>query len=94
MRFESTNLGAVQAAIAAGLGLGALFPVNVPAGCIQIEAGDALPALPNVEVVIARWPGTESDAALTSLEQLLRAAVGDHPLLAGGNVHRQIRKRR
>lgn len=79
--FQSTNLSAVQAAIGAGLGLGALFPVNLPVGCLHPASSAALPAAPNVEVMIARKAGSEGDAALDSLERLLRRTIAENPLL-------------
>ncbi|HEX5114644.1 MAG TPA: LysR family transcriptional regulator [Pseudonocardiaceae bacterium] len=69
--FQSTSLGAVQAAVGAGIGVGALFPANTPAGCVRFDP-PALPAVPPVDVVIARRPGTEADTALDTLERLLR----------------------
>ena len=74
--FQSTSLTAVQAAIGAGIGIGALFLANVPAGCVRVE-DKALPALPPVEVMIARKPGTDADPALDTLERLLTRAIGD-----------------
>jgi DNA-binding transcriptional LysR family regulator len=72
--FQSTSLAAVQAAVGAGIGVGALFPANTPAGCVRFDP-PALPAVPPVEVMIARRPGTEPDAALDTLERLLRRAL-------------------
>lgn len=69
--FQSTSVHAVQAAIAAGLGVGALLPANVPAGTTQPD----LPAPPRVDITISRAAGP--DPAIDSLERLLRRALAD-----------------
>ncbi|MGW3285185.1 LysR family transcriptional regulator [Streptomyces sp. NPDC001002] len=66
--FESTALGAVQAAVRAGLGATALLPANVGPG----TATDALPALPEVEIALVRPAGTDGDLLLDEVENLLR----------------------
>ncbi|MGW3667029.1 LysR substrate-binding domain-containing protein [Streptomyces sp. NPDC005141] len=66
--FESTALGAVQAAVRAGLGATALLPANVEPG----TATDVLPALPDVEVALIRPTGTDGDPLLDAVENLLR----------------------
>ena len=73
--FQSTSLHAVQAALAAGIGIGALLPVNVPPGCVCPRAGTGLPPAPAVEIAIARRAGTGTDPALASLDALLRRAM-------------------
>ncbi|MEU9139533.1 LysR family transcriptional regulator [Streptomyces sp. NPDC048404] len=66
--FESTALGAVQAAVRAGLGATALLPANVEPG----TATDALPVLPEVEIALIRPTGTDGDPLLDAVENLLR----------------------
>jgi DNA-binding transcriptional LysR family regulator len=73
--FQSTSLHAVQAAICAGIGIGALLPGNVPADVVRLSARYGLPAAPHVEIAITRRPGTENDPATDSLERLLRQSA-------------------
>ncbi|GAA2285391.1 hypothetical protein GCM10010149_34070 [Nonomuraea roseoviolacea subsp. roseoviolacea] len=72
--FQSTSLPAVQAAISAGLGLGALLPDNLPVTAGRVT--EHLPPAPAVDIVIARRPGTDGDSALNTLERLLQRAAG------------------
>ncbi|MCA2228359.1 LysR family transcriptional regulator [Nonomuraea aurantiaca] len=79
--FQSTSVHAVQAAIAAGIGVGALLVGNVPAGAVRPSEQQGLPLLPMVDVAISRRAGTDTDQALNSLERLLRrAAATDTPV--------------
>jgi DNA-binding transcriptional LysR family regulator len=74
--FQSTSVHAVQAAIAAGIGLGALLTSNIPPR--QRASGHVdLPPAPSVEIAIARRAGSDGDAALDSLERLLLRSVDD-----------------
>jgi DNA-binding transcriptional LysR family regulator len=73
--FQSTSLHAVQAALAAGIGVGALLPANIPPTCWSPRAGTGLPPAPTVEIAIARRAGTGTDPALASLDSLLRRAM-------------------
>jgi DNA-binding transcriptional LysR family regulator len=73
--FQSTSMHAVQAALAAGIGIGALLPANVPPTCRCPQAGNSLPPAPTVEIAIARRAGTGTDPALASLDGLLRRAM-------------------
>jgi DNA-binding transcriptional LysR family regulator len=81
--FQSTSLAAIQAAISAGIGVGPLFPVNMPAGCVQADPAVLAPPQA-VEIVIARMPGRESDTALDTLESLLRRAIAGSTRPAAG----------
>lgn len=74
--FQSTSLHAVQAAICAGIGLGALLPRNIPANARQLDARRDLPPAPLVEIAISRRAGTDTDPVIDSLERLLRQAAG------------------
>jgi DNA-binding transcriptional LysR family regulator len=74
--FQSNSVHAVQAAIGAGIGVGALLAGTVPAGTVCLSARHDLPDPPDVEIAVSRRPGTESDPALDSLERLLHRAVG------------------
>jgi molybdate transport repressor ModE-like protein len=73
--FQSTSLHAVHAALAAGIGIGALLPANIPPTCRYPRAGTDLPPAPTVEIAIARRAGTGTDPALASLDALLRRAM-------------------
>jgi DNA-binding transcriptional LysR family regulator len=73
--FQSTSVHAVQAAISAGIGVGALLPTNVPATAASPAAHRDLPEPPVVEVVLSRRAATETDAALDDLERLLKRAL-------------------
>lgn len=73
--FQSTSVPAVQAAIEAGLGVGALLAGNLPPSAVRGSARHNLPPAPLVDIAIGRRVGTESDPALNSLERLLREAV-------------------
>jgi DNA-binding transcriptional LysR family regulator len=73
--FQSTSVIAVQAAIEAGLGVGALLAGNLPPGVLRASARHNLPPAPLVDIAIGRRAGTESDAALNSLERLLSRTV-------------------
>jgi DNA-binding transcriptional LysR family regulator len=72
--FQSTSLAAVQAAISAGIGVGALLVDNVPAGALRPSRQHGLPPVPMVEIAISRRADTDTDEALNSLERLLRRA--------------------
>ncbi|MCX5269443.1 LysR family transcriptional regulator [Streptomyces sp. NBC_00199] len=66
--FESTALGAVQAAVRAGLGATALLRANLEPG----TAADGLPKLPEVEIALIRRAGRDGDPLLDAVENLLR----------------------
>ena len=72
--FQSTSVHAVQAAIEAGLGVGALLAGNLPPAAVRGSARHNLPPAPLVDIAIGRRAGTESNPALNSLERLLRRA--------------------
>ncbi|MFI7444832.1 LysR family transcriptional regulator [Nonomuraea indica] len=69
--FESNSLVGVLAALRAGLGVAALMPANLEPAMACHDA-DALPALPDVELGLARHPGTEGDALVDAVETALR----------------------
>jgi DNA-binding transcriptional LysR family regulator len=73
--FQSTNVHAVQAAITAGIGVGALLAGNIPATAMRVSGRDDLPPAPTVEIAIARRAGSEAHPALDHLERLLRRAA-------------------
>lgn len=72
--FESNSLLGVLAAVRAGLGVSALMPANLePAmACHDV---DALPALPDVELGLARHPRTEGDPLIDAVETALRRMI-------------------
>lgn len=74
MAFESNSLVGVLAALRAGLGVAALMPANLDPATARPDAG-ALPALPDVELGLARHPGTEGDPLVDAVETALRRMI-------------------
>jgi DNA-binding transcriptional LysR family regulator len=72
--FESNSLVGVLAALRAGLGVGVLMPVNVEPA-MALHDVDALPALPDVELGLARHPRTEADPLVDAVETALRRNI-------------------
>ncbi|GAB2484837.1 LysR substrate-binding domain-containing protein [Streptosporangium sandarakinum] len=72
--FESNSLAGVLAALRAGLGVAALLPSNLEPAMACHDAA-ALPALPDVELGLARHPGTEGDALIDAVETALRRMI-------------------
>ncbi|SCK37804.1 LysR family transcriptional regulator [Streptomyces sp. WMMB 322] len=72
--FESNSLVAVLAAVRAGLGVAALMPTNLEPAMVCHDA-DALPALPDVELGLARHPRTEGDPLIDAVETALRRMI-------------------
>ncbi|MFI6504755.1 LysR family transcriptional regulator [Nonomuraea typhae] len=72
--FESNSLAGVLAALRAGLGVAALMPANIEPAMACHDAS-ALPALPDVELGLARRPGTEGDALIDAVETALRRMI-------------------
>ncbi|MEU7900729.1 LysR substrate-binding domain-containing protein [Nonomuraea sp. NPDC049152] len=70
--FQSTSVHAVQAAVSAGIGVGALLVGNVPPGAVRPSEQQGLPPVPMVDVAISRRADTDTDEAVNSLERLLR----------------------
>lgn len=50
--FTGTGVAAVQAAVAAGLGIACLGHGNLPAGCVELPESCGLPPLPSLEFVL------------------------------------------
>lgn len=73
--FQSTSVYAVQAAISAGIGVGVLLVDNIPAVAVRLSEQHGLPPAPMVDIAISRRAGTDTDAAINSLERLLRRAA-------------------
>ncbi|WP_131737034.1 LysR family transcriptional regulator [Actinomadura roseirufa] len=73
--FQSTSVHAVQAAVAAGLGVGALLAGNIPATAMRPRARHGMPPAPMVDIAIARRAGTDANPALDHLERLLKRIV-------------------
>ncbi|MBB5081870.1 LysR family transcriptional regulator [Nonomuraea endophytica] len=71
--FESNSLAGVLAALRAGLGVAALMPANLEPAMACHDA--ALPTLPDVELGLARRPGTEGDALIDAVETALRRMI-------------------
>jgi DNA-binding transcriptional LysR family regulator len=72
--FESNSLVGVLAAIRAGLGVAALMPANLEP-VMACHATDALPALPDIELGLARHPRTEGDPLIDAVETALRRMI-------------------
>ncbi|WP_329430496.1 LysR family transcriptional regulator [Streptosporangium sp. NBC_01495] len=72
--FESNSLAGVLAALRAGLGVAALLPANLEPAMACHDAA-ALPALPDVELGLARHPATEGDALIDAVETALRRMI-------------------
>ncbi|WP_067500526.1 LysR family transcriptional regulator [Actinoplanes sp. TFC3] len=72
--FESNSLAGVLAALRAGLGVAALMPVNLEPE--MAGAGTAtLPALPDVELGLARHPRSDGDPLVDAVETALRRMI-------------------
>ncbi|GAA2208915.1 LysR substrate-binding domain-containing protein [Nonomuraea monospora] len=74
MVFESNSLVGVLAALRAGLGVAALMPSNLEPAMACHDA-EALPALPDVELGLARHPRTEGDPLIDAVEVALRRMI-------------------
>ncbi|MGV9306184.1 LysR family transcriptional regulator [Nonomuraea sp. NPDC003727] len=72
--FESNSLVGVLAALRAGLGVAALMPANLEPAMACHDA-DALPALPDVELGLARHPRTKGDPLIDAVETALRRMI-------------------
>jgi DNA-binding transcriptional LysR family regulator len=72
--FESNSLVGVLAALRAGLGVAALMPPNLEPAMACHDA-DALPALPDVELGLARHPRTQGDPLIDAVETALRRTI-------------------
>jgi DNA-binding transcriptional LysR family regulator len=72
--FQSNSLVGVLAAVRAGLGVAALMPPNLEPVMVRNDAG-ALPALPDVELGLARHPRTKSDPLIDAIETALRRMI-------------------
>jgi DNA-binding transcriptional LysR family regulator len=75
--FQCTSVHGIQAAVAAGLGVGTLLASNIPANVLRLGRRHNLPPAPHVGIAISRRAGTDSDTALDTLERLLLRAVTD-----------------
>ncbi|MFI6290945.1 LysR family transcriptional regulator [Nonomuraea sp. NPDC050790] len=72
--FESNSLVAVLAALRAGLGVAALMPANLDPSMACHDTG-ALPALPDVELGLARHPRSKGDPLTDAVETALRRMI-------------------
>lgn len=72
--FESNSLVGVLAGLRAGLGVAALMPANLEPAMACHEP-DALPALPDVELGLARHPQTAGDPLVDAVETALRRMI-------------------
>jgi DNA-binding transcriptional LysR family regulator len=72
--FESNSLVGVLAALRAGLGVAALMPGNLEPTMTRHDA-NGLPALPDVELGLARHPRTQGDPLIDAVETALRRMI-------------------
>jgi DNA-binding transcriptional LysR family regulator len=72
--FESNSLVGVLAALRAGLGVAALLPANLEPVMACHDVG-VLPALPDVELGLARHPRTAGDPLIDAVETALRRMI-------------------
>lgn len=71
---ESNSLAGVLAGLRAGLGVAALLPANLEPAMACHDA-DALPALPDVELGLARHPRTEGDPLIDAVATAVRRMI-------------------
>ncbi|GAA3219902.1 LysR family transcriptional regulator [Dactylosporangium siamense] len=72
--FESNSLVGVLAALRAGLGVAALMPSNLEPAMAS-HGTDVLPALPDVELGLARHPRSDGDPLVDAVETALRRTI-------------------
>lgn len=72
--FESNSLVGLLAALRAGLGVAALMPANLEPAMAGHDP-NALPALPDVELGLARHPRTDGDPLVDAVETALRRSI-------------------
>ncbi|MFH8565765.1 LysR family transcriptional regulator [Streptomyces sp. NPDC017988] len=72
--FESNSLAGVLAALRAGLGVAAVLPTNLEPA-MACHNKDVLPALPDVELGLARHPRCEGDPLIDAVETALRRTI-------------------
>jgi DNA-binding transcriptional LysR family regulator len=70
--FESDSLTALSAAARAGLGITALLPVTMGYGIVTPVLSPPLPALPEIEIGLARRPDSEGNPLTDAMEALLK----------------------
>lgn len=73
--YTSTSLAGVQAAIAAGVGIGVLAQSAILPELTILDNAEYLPALPDTHIVLRFRTASERDDALSSLGEYLAAAV-------------------
>lgn len=78
LAFEASSLAAVQAAVQAGLGVGALLPGTMQPGMLPIESTRdlGLPEPPSVELGLYRRPTVTAGPVLARLEELVWGTLG------------------
>lgn len=72
--FESNSLVGVLAGVRAGLGVAALMPANLEPAMASRDA-HVLPALPDIELGLARHPRTEGNPLIDAVETSLRRMI-------------------
>jgi DNA-binding transcriptional LysR family regulator len=73
--FESGSLTAVHAAVRAGLGVTTLLPTAMAPGIVSAPSAQYLPALPDIEIGLARRPESEGDILTDAVEGMLKQLV-------------------
>jgi DNA-binding transcriptional LysR family regulator len=74
--FEASSLAAYQAALRAGLGIGAVLPGAVPSGCVELERVPGLPDPPRIDLALYRRLDVPPTPVIQQLERLLWCAIG------------------
>ena len=70
--FESGSLTVIHAAVRAGLGVTTLLPTAMVQGIVSAPVSRDLPALPDVEIGLARRPESEGDVLTNAVEGMLK----------------------
>jgi DNA-binding transcriptional LysR family regulator len=74
--FVGGGIGAVAAAVVAGLGIAAISPRMLPLGCVEVGSGLLLPPLPSLPVLLhERVRNERSRAALAELSAAFKGAA-------------------
>ena len=73
--FESGSLTAIHAAVRAGLGVTTLLPTAMVQGIASAPVSQHLPALPEIEIGLARRPESEGDVLTNAVEGMLKQLV-------------------
>ncbi len=73
--FESGSLTAIHAAVRAGLGVTVLLPTSMAPGIVSAPYAQALPALPDIEIGLARRAESDGDVLTNAVEDMLKQLI-------------------